>query len=705
VSDLSFLLNKAGWLWLWGPEIDWKAFHAGEKRFRIPLPTYPFEGRYYWTEENKEGILSASPDEVAGKNKDISNWFYVPSWKRSDSKAVRSDELDRASDWMVFVREGDFPFKLMQRMAQAGCDIITIEPGPRFTRGNDQSYIINPIEPGDYETLINALSKTGRLPGKILHLWNVNEEKDDADKTGFFSLLYLAQALGRCEQYFDQKFQITALADRLVDVTGGEQVCPEKAMLLGPIKVIPQEYPGIRCRAVDIILPETGTWQEKKLIDRLFAELVSEVREPVAAYRGNNRLVQTVEHVQLETHGEKLKREGVYLITGGLGNIGLTAAEFLAKNWQAKLILTGRSPFPTREEWETWLDTNGPGDEISGRILKVKQIEALGSEVIVARADVTHLEEMEAVLIEAEKRFGKLNGVLHAAGIAGEESIKSIKEIDKEKCERIFNARVSGLSVLERMLKGRGPDFCLLFSSLSSVLGGVGLIAYSAANIFMDAFARRQNHRTPFQWISIDWDLWEFEEQKKKIDASSGPGMDLLTMAVKTGEGLEALRRILCHDDGCQFIVSTRELSTRIKKWLELESTFDPGSALPDTAAIQGTSLEQMLTGIWEDYFGVKGIGIHDNFFDLGASSLDLIRLNDRLKKIFKKELAIEKLFTYPTIHSLGKFLGGMESGKTGDEGDGHNAYDEEMERTEAVVKGKNRLKRRKMSSMEKLDD
>jgi acyl carrier protein len=300
-----------------------------------------------------------------------------------------------------------------------------------------------------------------------------------------------------------------------------------------------------------------------------------------------------------------------------------------------------------------------------------------------------------------------LDGVIHAAGIAGLESMTSIKEIDKEKCNRVFDSKVSGLFIFEKILKGKILDFCLLFSSLSSILGGIGLAAYSAANIFMDAFARKQSYLTPIHWISINWDLWEFEEQKNR---SGGPGANLLALAIEPAEGIDALTCILSQEDIRQVIVSTGELSTRIKQWIQLEFPTgnhsikeressvnkDSGLALPGTYNPPTTHLERIITDIWTDYFGIKAIGIYDNFFDLGATSLDLIRLNDRLKKRLKKELAIEKLFTYPTIHSLAGFFTQMESDKLNSVLD-----DEKMERTEVIKKGKNRLKQRKMSVTE----
>ena len=108
-----------------------------------------------------------------------------------------------------------------------------------------------------------------------------------------------------------------------------------------------------------------------------------------------------------------------------------------------------------------------------------------------------------------------------------------------------------------------------------------------------------------------------------------------------------------------------------------------------------GNQTEQLLVDIWKDFFGFDRIGIHDNFFDLGATSLDLVQLNSRLKETFGKEMPIERMFSYPTISILAKYLDQNQRGLN------QGTCDEEMERTEVLARGKNRLKQRKKNIKE----
>src|SRR5207302_6816099 len=143
--------------------------------------------------------------------------------------------------------------------------------------------------------------------------------------------------------------RIVAVSNNLQRVHGAEPICPEKATLLSPCKVIPLEYPQISCQSIDIIAPAAGQPADARLIDRLVAESLTRSPDPAIAYRGHERLIQSFERVRLPAGAaprQPLRERGVYLITGGLGQVGLLLAEHLARTLRARLVLLGRSPLP-----------------------------------------------------------------------------------------------------------------------------------------------------------------------------------------------------------------------------------------------------------------------------------------------------------------------------------------------------------------------
>ena len=307
-----------------------------------------------------------------------------------------------------------------------------------------------------------------------------------------------------------------------------------------------------------------------------------------------------------------LRQQGVYLITGGLGRIGLTFAGLLAKQVKARLVLTSRDGLPAREQWDDLLQAGNEG-ETARRIRAVQALEQAGAEVMTCAADVSNEEQMRAVIDQTFSRFGALHGVIHASGIVGQSAHKPIEETTPEECEMHFAAKARGLRVLEKLLEGVALDFCMLSSSLSSALGGLGYCAYSAANIFMDGFARQHNQKHSVQWASVNWDGWRFQADES---ASISVGARLSQMAITPDEGEEAFKRLLAMTHVPQILVSTGDLQPRIEQWVRI-SPREPANASSRAAGDRAlnltseykapeTELEKSIADAWQQLLGVE---------------------------------------------------------------------------------------------------
>lgn len=533
ISDTCFLGDKIGRLWLYGVNIRWQGYYNGEKRYRIPLPTYPFEGRPYWIESNTltTDVGTAPEKSSTGKRPDIADWFYIPSWKRTEIFGNKTGESPAPCNWLFFCDDCGLGVQLAKGFETYPQNhIIIVKTGPGFARCGEREYTVNPGKESDYDALIDHLRSLQRLPQRVVHLWNVDGKKNrDLDKigkkgveqpvqdTGFYSLVYFAQAMSK--QELTHEVRLTVLTNKMQEVTGEEVLCPQKATVLGPVRVIPREYPNIFCCSVDIVLPEPGSKKEKKLLEQLTGELTSNTGDIIIAFRNNYRLVQTYEPVRLEVPtGQipRLREQGVYFITGGLGGIGLVLAGHLAKTVHAKLILVGRSDFPARDEWNQWLNTHQQQDRISRKIAKLRELEELGAEILVLKGDVGDYQQMEQVVAQATKRFGKIHGVIHSAGIPGGGIIQLKKPAA---AEQVMAPKVIGTLVLDHVLKEQPLDFFLLCSSVNSILSIFGQVDYSAANAFLDAFAFHKTASDDIFTVSINWDTWQ--EVGMAVDAVS----------------------------------------------------------------------------------------------------------------------------------------------------------------------------------------
>ncbi|MDZ8091986.1 MAG: beta-ketoacyl synthase N-terminal-like domain-containing protein [Nostoc sp. DedQUE05] len=598
-----------------------------------------------------------------GKKSNIADWFYIPSWKRS-LPPQSNGQVKQAERWLIFVDEYGLGAQIVKRLELEGHDVITVRIGKQFETTSESSrehlgkraYTIAPQQQDDYNTLLKELRAQDLIPQRIIHLWSVTQsELGGFNPTeGFQSLLLLTQALGK--QNFTNELQIAIISNNMQAVTGVENLCPEKATLLALVKVIPQEYSNIKCRSIDVAIPSPGSWQEEKFVEQLLTELQTNSSDSVIAYRSLERWVQTFESVQLDVNLPKtprLKEKGVYLITGGLEDIGLVVAEHLAKTLQAKLLILEGEGFPNRQEWEQWLKTHNDRDNISRKIFKVQELENLGAEVLIESADVVNL---------IQNKFSQINGVFHTTTIPADKLFSPIVEIDPRKCQQQLQQEIQRLLVLEEVLQSQKLDFCLLMSSLTSVLGGLGSVIYSAASLFMDAFAYQHNQINPVPWISINWDAWRFAIGNSQIPANT----TLAEFAIEPLEGINALERILVWSQYHQIVVSTGNLQSRINQWIKLKPLQQKNTAqtvnlssghsrpnLKNAYIAPSNDVEQKLVEVFQELLGIEPVGIHDSFFALGGDSLTGTVLISQLRKTFQIELPVRSLFEAPTIDEL----------------------------------------------------
>lgn len=661
VFEPSSFLEAVGNLWAAGVPIEWAGLDRGERPRRVPLPTYPFERRRFWVEPMKWPFERGQAG-VPAKKTDIGGWFYEPSWKRS--RAVQSAGPVRDGSWLVFVGERGEGRGIVAQLESDGRPVVTVSVGERYHRLAKGQYAIRPGAREDYHRLIHELREQDLSPNRVMHCWNLYpahsslsiETFRDAQYRGLYSLLFLSQALG--SRTSTEPTSICVLATGLSDVTGEETLRPELAPLIGACRVIPQEYANLRCRVVD--LPASNNEEDvltRQEATRLLAEDLVGQDEAVVAFRGMYRWVPAFEPVKLDHPNERpalLRTQGAYLITGGLGGVGLELADYLARTVKARLVLIGRSK-PTSEQVE-----------------RVKTLEQVGGAVLCIQADVADTQQMRAALAQAVDRFGEMHGVIHAAGIAGGGLIdlKTAEAVEAE-----FSPKISGAFVLDQVFGKVSVDFICFCSSLNALTGGVGQVAYCAANSALDAMAHAFSKRGA-RVISVNFDRWnqvgmavqaEARLKALRIEASEFDGME-------ASEAKNVFGRILHGWTSPQVIVSVRDCASLARQNSRATLSHVAGLAGKgkDTKPLHGrtelkagATIEETVTLVWQEILGVDHVGPQDDFFTLGGESLAALQILNRVQDIFSMEVSLKKFFESPTVTGLSEQIRRQQAGGT----------------------------------------
>jgi len=515
----------------------------------------------------------------------------------------------------------------------------------------------------------------------VLHLWSISSQSieenqwndqrhENVQKHGIYNLIQIAKAFDQNHKHTAVQLQI--VTSNLFPVFDEDIVDSNRSTLLGPAKVIPQELTYFSTRVLDVSgeIPSSELNQES--FDSLIQELTSNSTDRYVAFRNGSRWVQSYMPISLSRGGENkqnFRKNGIYLLTGGMGEIGLEISEYLAQHYQAKLVLLGRSGLLARDKWDEWLKSHDEWDKTSRRIKKIQKIESLGSEILILAADVTDEPSMQKAVDHAVSTFGEIHGVFHVAGIVNMDVFSNmISSLNVSEIQKQLLPKTKGTVVLHKIFQNRSLDFCLLFSSNASPLGGIGLAAYSAANIFMDTFIKSLRHNTQSNWISVNWDEWNIEansKQRKSVNTN------IRQYAVTAQEGIKIIEQILANPKQFAYqptVVSRANLTDRLEKWIERspQPVFSHsqngynGQSKDHEATTSKSSQnesENLLTDIITKFLYIDSIKRDDNIFEMGGHSLMVIELASEIKKHFGVVLTADQIINHQTIAKLGALI------------------------------------------------
>ncbi|WP_082568644.1 type I polyketide synthase [Rhizobacter sp. Root1221] len=599
-------------LWAAGVAVDPAVFGSGR---RVPLPTYPFERESYW--------VDAAAPAAPALGRPLDDWFHVPVWKRAEPLSAL---VAPPGGGCLLILGGDAAFA-DALAAAAGAPVVRVTAGAAHRRVDAGHHVLRPAHRGDHVKLLQDVAADHGTVTRIVHLWTLGHD-DDVRSRGFLSLVALGQALENAG-----RVAIAVVTDGLEDVLGDEPLVTDKALLRGPCLVMSQELPHVVCRLVDV-----GRRPDAPAATAVLAALASGDEATFTACRAGHRWVRTHEAVQRTAPPAGHWRDNaVVLVTGGLGGVGLTLAEHLARRGPVRLVLLGRTP-------------------VADDDTRLQALRSLGAEVLAVDADVADAEAVHAAVARARVRFGRIHAVIHAAGVEGG---AMLGDLTADLAAAVLRPKVEGTRVLLDALAGEPLDHVVLCSSLAAVAGGPGKAAYAAANACLDAVAAAARRSSPVPVFSIAWDGWRDVGMARGLQMPDGVGID-------PASGVLAYDRIVMGPAVPETVVCTTLLALRTGRLDLAQAGLVParrGDKHPRPAQFAGTfvepegEVELALAEVWSDLLGLAPIGSADDLFEMGGDSLLAIQVISRVRSRFGADLSVKAVFDAPTPAAFARVL------------------------------------------------
>lgn len=639
-DDGRLLTAGIGELWLKGIDIDWKSYYKNEKRKRVSLPTYAFEQVEYPVEVNP--FENGSIYNRSARSNDWRDWIYYPVWKNT---VVMPPIVKTTKQYLIFSMGDDFTELLKTELLQSGHKIIEVLPADTFRQAGLQ-YFINPNRQEHFHQLFSALEQEHILITDIIYAWMATahvpemllEPADRQLNLVYFAIVKMVKALVDNNIINGKRF--TFITNVLHQVTGAEQRSDVQSLALGLVNAVAQEH-GVSCSNIDIDLSENI---KETVIALMLALQQLESSDRIIALRHGKRWVQDYQRnlLPVEKSETVIEKEGVYLITGGLGDLGFLLAKHLLTKHQAKVVLTGRRSI----------------EQVNGTS-RLKKLQELSGTVYYYSGDVSDIVSLRNVVSQVTQDVGAIRGVIHAAGNIDRKYFELSEEITYEKSMAIFLPKIAGIRNLHEIFKDAALDFVWITSSLSSVLGGLTYGAYAAANVFMDHFVSSRLKELP-SWKCIglsEMALNEDDERKENARNRKALKSAEITALFEWSIGIKGLPLIM---ETIEDLPARMYNAYHNRKEASPENHTIPAvmkkSARPELSneyVVPGTPTEETLIEIMQQFFGIEKIGITDNFFELGGDSLKAMMLLKRIKKEFNINFTMHDFFDTHNIQQM----------------------------------------------------
>lgn len=671
-------------LWGAGVHIDWKELHSHCDPRRISLPTYPFETNRYWIPEvdkiiandkNRAKILfehetlpklsSDSPRPVRSPEPYSNIQYYIREWKEKTPDKPDSEEIANERDILIFGDDDGLSDALQRKLSNSR--IVRVKSSRSFCCENDRLFLIDPAEPEDYDRLFSELKKSGISLGSIIHCWS-SDRFDGSNKLikpqltqSVYSIFCICRALfsPSLEKHVNQVRLLYVFES---DPDGGQ---PFYEAVSGFARSIHLETTKLKFQTLEFAIPKDSLGTPVDVIAQVVSENFGSTGEEYneLKYVNGKLLISGLREwvpSSLKT-GERsesvpFRKNGLYLVTGGAGGLGLIFSRYLIQEHQAKVVLVGRSE-QNPEIFE-----------------QLNRIDPHQGQAVYYRADISRQDQVESLISDIKAQYGEINGVFHCAGVIKDAFVHHKK---LENVSEILAPKVQGTIYLDKFLWKENLDFFVLFSSAASQLGNIGQSDYAYANSFLDSFAKwrewmRSQGRRHGHTVSIGWPLWEnggiSVDEHTKLRFKRTWGM----LPLSTEDGLKAWETII--REGLSHVMVMAGDSVKFRQSLPLATDQQTGHEMTSKKPLLTTGKKETVTPapfdlseinqlLREQVSAITGIALDEvddeaEFWDIGIDSILAMQIIEAIADRCGLRLYPAELLRYNTVKKLSAYMG-----------------------------------------------
>ncbi|TDR44821.1 acyl transferase domain-containing protein [Tahibacter aquaticus] len=587
--------------------------------------------------------------------------FYAPEWEAAPLPALAVAEAPEQGDAILLFDRDDTLRELYRRqLAAAGSvqRVVLVRPAAQFARIDADTYAVDPANFDHFAQLIDAIVESKYTFRHIGFAWPLGGPVPALDEaaigaalaSGVRSLLPLCQALTKLK--FDNKLQLVYL-----HASGDGELPVTHDAVAGFFRALHLEFPKVQCKTLEL---NGYDGNGDSVLAALRAEFRADAGDAVALrIVGGERQLRRLKLFDLAPAAADTatpyapRARGVYLITGGAGGLGLIFAEFLARRYQARLLLTGRSA-PSAE-----------------REAQFEQLRALGAEVVYIEADVSSNADVQRLVATGKQHFGEINGVIHSAGVLRDSYVRNKPAAD---FDAVLAPKVFGTVYLDEATRAEPLDFFVLFSSMAAVTGNAGQSDYGYANHFMDSFAfRREQQRgaglRAGKALSLNWSLWA--DGGMRVDEQTEQ-MFTKTLGIKllgTDTGIDAFVNGLSSNATQLAVLEGNQEKIEIawgmrKKPQPVPAAAATVAAAPGTQQNMATLVQAELTRMAMEFLKLDAADISPDsvLLDLGFDSIGLTTYANEINDKYGVDVTPVLFFDYPSIQEVSKYLAAERS-------------------------------------------